>query len=114
MVDDNPDFLSMLKFILNKHFVVHSAINAKDSIAKLYEDTYKAIILDVALPDYTGYYVAKKAREICPQTPVVFLTNYNGEITKENAVDSQAELWNKADIAKSTSTLVDKVKNLYE
>ena len=114
LVDDDVDFLGLLDLLLKDSFTVDKATSTLEAaeLIKMYE--YKAVVLDVSLPDFTGYYLGELVRKANPKTPIAFLTNYDGPITRENAEEISAEFWKKTDIIESPKTLVDKIKSLYD
>lgn len=114
LVDDDPDFLGLIQSILKSEFDVQTAKSAIDGLALVKTEEYSAIILDVSLPDYTGYYLGKLIRKDHPNLPIAFLTNYDGDITRENATDVGAELWKKSDVVSSLSSLGIYIRKLYE
>ena len=113
VVDDNPDFLTLMNKVLSKDFIVDVAATAEGGLSLSELNDYKAIILDVSLPDHTGYFLGKTIRKEKPDTPIAFLTNYDGEVSRENAEDVQAEFWRKSDIVSSLKTFPIKIKELY-
>lgn len=114
VVDDNPDFLELVKTYLKEDFTVETASNAIDALAKVHATVYSALILDVSLPDFTGYYLGKLIREESANIPMAFLTNYDGEITRENAEELDAEFWRKSDIINDPKLLAFSIHKLYE
>ncbi len=113
-MDDNPDFLDLMQNYLKDDFALETAMTAMDALAKVHNNQYNALILDVSLPDYTGYYLGKRVREAGENIPIAFLTNYDGEIIRENAEELNAEFWKKSDIINDPSLLVLNIKKLYE
>ncbi len=98
IVDDDKNFLELMKILLIKTFEITTASTAKDALELIDKNYFDGIILDISLPDYTGYYVAKIIRTTKPNLPIAFLTNYNGEVTKENAKEVNAKFWFKPDM----------------
>lgn len=114
IVDDNEDFLGLAKVALDKHFNVDTARTAEEALHMVKEKIYKAMVLDVSLPDFTGYYLGRKIREYLPSANLAFLTNYDGEVTRENAEEVKATLWKKTDFVKSPKTFYRNIHKLYE
>jgi len=77
-VDDDSTALSALRQILaQKGYEVTTAGNGEDALGILAGPTsFDLVILDVAMPDMTGYEVCRKLRqeERTQDTPVIFLT----------------------------------------
>ena len=112
IVDDDKGFLDLLSIILNGKFEIHAHLLAHTAMIALTDHKFDAVLLDVSLPDFTGYYVAKKMREGGINTPLAFLTNYDGEVTKDNAKEVNAEFWFKPEIVSQPQTLADKINKL--
>lgn len=112
IVDDDESFLSFVSLVLNKDFKLITAKNYNEAIEILDKEEFDALILDVSLPGYTGYYLAEQIRKEDTQIPIAFLTNYDAEVTRENAVAVDALLWQKASIATNPNTLIEKVRSL--
>lgn len=79
VVDDNLDAAQTLAALLelNGHNVTVTE-NARTALAHAVQRQYQVYILDIGLPDITGYDLAKKLRELQPSAAPVFiaLTGY--------------------------------------
>jgi two-component system, OmpR family, response regulator len=75
VVDDEPNIRDLLTASLRfaGHQVVSSA-NGTDAIAKIVDLQPDIILLDVMLPDVSGFGVTKKIRSMGIETPILFLT----------------------------------------
>jgi len=81
VVEDDPDTLEMLRYILDKYgAVVITAASAKEAIDALERWQPNAIISDIAMPDQDGYDLIAKIRgrgiERCGNIPAIALTAY--------------------------------------
>jgi CheY-like chemotaxis protein len=77
LVDDEPDQVEMYQLALElAGFEVASAYNGADGLARARERVPAAIVLDLRLPDMTGWDVcaALKADPLTEAVPVVILT----------------------------------------
>jgi len=76
LIEDNIDLQATLGDYLLLHEVdIDFASNAKLALTLIAQHSYDVIILDVMLPDGTGFDVCKKAREeLACQTPILFLS----------------------------------------
>ena len=106
-MDDNQETIDLVKFIFtnNEQVRLDFASTSKEAIELFNANHYHACILDVSLPDLTGYYLGQLIRTSCPEMPLAFLTNYDGELTKENAALIQARFWAKGDVFGNPITL---------
>ena len=82
LVEDEPAIADALVYALETdRFEVTHAMTGGDALEKLATRAYDFVILDVGLPDMTGFDVCRKLRE-SSQTPVLFLTARDGEIDR--------------------------------
>lgn len=79
VVDDEADTLGLIELTLETAgFRVVTAPGALQAIQLLQSEKYDLILLDVMMPDMTGYDLLDKMRgEMGIMTPVVFLTAKN-------------------------------------
>jgi DNA-binding response OmpR family regulator len=76
-VDDDPTALRALSQILmQKGYEVLTAPDGETSLSLLQEETFDLAILDVTLPDFSGFDICRKIRkdERTRDMPVIFLT----------------------------------------
>jgi len=91
LVEDDIDLNStIVKFLTLKGFAVDSVFDGQDAIEKIYEKQYSIILLDVKLPVYDGFEVAKKVREFST-VPIIFLTSLNSQNDIEKGFVSGAD-----------------------
>lgn len=75
VVDDEPNIRDLLSASLR--FAGHQVLtspNGTDAINKIVEQQPDIILLDVMLPDVSGFGVTKKIRSLGIETPILFLT----------------------------------------
>ncbi len=86
VVDDDPDFLAVIKRILeNKGYEVETAASASEAISLIRERFYNAAILDISLPDADGTELLSRFLERHPDIIAIMLT---GHSSVQNAVQS--------------------------
>jgi len=75
VVDDEPNIRDLLSASLRfaGHQVATSA-NGTDAIQKIIDQQPDIVLLDVMLPDVSGFGVTKKIRSLGIETPILFLT----------------------------------------
>lgn len=76
-VDDDDDIQSLLKVALRKGFVLTSAMDGEEALDWMRRGEFDVILLDMNLPDMTGYDVLNTARRQRIQTPCILLTAEN-------------------------------------
>ncbi|MFM1957818.1 MAG: hypothetical protein RI929_181 [Actinomycetota bacterium] len=75
VVDDEPNIRDLLSASLR--FAGHQVLtspNGTDAIAKIIDTQPDIVLLDVMLPDISGFGVTKKIRSMGIETPILFLT----------------------------------------
>ncbi len=90
IVDDLPDNLRVLSvFLLEANYQVRKAISGEMALKAVKANLPDLILLDINMPDMSGYEVCKKLKED-PDTcdiPVIFLSALNGVVDKVLAFD---------------------------
>ncbi|MEM8513560.1 signal transduction histidine kinase/ActR/RegA family two-component response regulator [Massilia sp. MP_M2] len=92
VVDDNVDAAELLQALLGLHgFEVHIAHTGGAALAALADARYQVILLDIGLPDMTGYEVAIAARAqglLDDTTYIVALTGWSDAASRQRSVDA--------------------------
>lgn len=82
VVEDEQSIADTVIHVLeNEGFVVDWVSLGSEAIAKLEQTAYSLMILDVGLPDMTGFDVCKKIR-LVHDLPIIFLTARSEEIDR--------------------------------
>jgi DNA-binding response OmpR family regulator len=77
LVEDDPNVAGTLtQRLTGEGFAVTHAASVRAAHAALQREHYAAAVLDVGLPDGSGFDVALALREASPQTAMLFLTAY--------------------------------------
>lgn len=75
VVDDEPNILELLSAALRlSGFDVHAADTGADALLTAKQVRPDIVVLDVMLPDYDGFALARQLRDSNDQVPVLFLT----------------------------------------
>jgi DNA-binding response OmpR family regulator len=69
-------------------FEVICVYDGEDAIAKVYEETFDLLLLDVNVPNKNGFEVLKEARENGKTTPAIFITSLNSMDSLEEGFES--------------------------
>lgn len=115
LVDDSEETRDLVKMIFigtEEELHIDYASTSKKAIELFNQNVYNACILDVSLPDLTGYYLGQLIRKACPEMPIAFLTNYDGDLTKENADFINAKFWVKSTVFGTPMQLKNMVTSL--
>lgn len=82
IVDDEKEIADLVALYLeNENFTVYKHYTAKDALKCIQEETLDLAILDVMLPDTSGFQICRKIREKY-RYPVIMLTAKGEEIDK--------------------------------
>lgn len=74
VIDDDPNVAELIKLILKpRGLLIYHAINGQEGLKQAYELQPDLIILDVMMPEYDGYEVCTRLRELS-DVPIVMLT----------------------------------------
>lgn len=91
VIDDEPQILRALRTILSaKHFQVVTASRGEEGLAQAAAANPDVIILDLGLPDMSGYEVCVQLRT-WTQTPIIILSVRDQERDKVRALDAGAD-----------------------
>lgn len=75
VVDDEPNIRDLLSASLRfAGYQVSTASNGNDAITEIVEGQPDIVLLDVMLPDVSGFGVTKKIRSMGIEVPILFLT----------------------------------------
>lgn len=83
LVDDEEGLQTLLKIALNKERYqdVHCASTSKETLQKIKANAYDLILLDVMLPDGSGFDLCREIRQYT-YAPIIFLTACSSEFDK--------------------------------
>lgn len=94
VVDDEKDLVNLVRYNLEKEgFEVYSAYDGSSVLEKVWNHRPDLIILDLMLPDRSGYDICKeiKADRAISHIPVVMLTARSSEQNRVTGFESGAE-----------------------
>ncbi len=114
LVDDSVETRDLVQIVFTSIEDLHIdyAASSEEAIDMFNSNTYSACVLDVSLPDITGYYLGKLIRKVCEDMPIAFLTNYETSSTKNNAQAIDAEFWTKSEVFSAPLQLVELIRNI--
>ncbi|HEX9462101.1 MAG TPA: response regulator [Alphaproteobacteria bacterium] len=91
VVDDEPQIRRFLRTSLDAHgYDVIEAVDGQDAIKRTTVEKPDVIVLDLGLPDLSGFEVLKRIRE-WSDVPIIVLTARNREPDKIEALDQGAD-----------------------
>ncbi|MDC8803838.1 response regulator [Halomonas pacifica] len=115
VVDDEPNIVLSLEFLMQQAgFEVTTAEDGESALARVAEAGPDLILLDISLPDLSGFEVLERLRQT-PRgetLPIIMLTAHGREVEREKGLALGADDY----ITKpfSTQALVEKVKALLD
>jgi CheY-like chemotaxis protein len=99
VVDDNEINLFLLAKILElEGYRVTTALNGLDAIHSFVDNTPDLALLDVMMPEMTGYELCQKMRQppYNMEIPIVMLTAMSSEFERSRALEVGAnDIWSK-------------------
>lgn len=93
VVDDDPGHRGMLEALLGRWgLAVTAAADGKEAVARVCEQPFDVVLMDIRMPDMDGITALKEIRKYNPAVPVVLMTAYSAvesavEAMKSGAVD---------------------------
>lgn len=92
IVEDEPDMRLGLKDNLEfDGYEVDSAENGKDGYEKIIKNNYDLVLMDVMMPEMSGFEVCKQIRKEGINVPVILLTAKGEEIDKVRGLEMGAD-----------------------
>jgi DNA-binding NtrC family response regulator len=77
IVDDEEKFVDYLsKRLLNRDYLVGTALSGEEAVEILKEERYDVVILDVLMPGMDGIETLRTIKRIAPLTEVIMLTGH--------------------------------------
>jgi len=94
LVEDNPGDVKLMEHLLKKASFRHDLYisdSLYEAFEKLRSDHFDLVLLDLSLPDSTGFKTLTTLIDTFPKTPVVVLTGVNNEIVGSQSVKAGAQ-----------------------
>ena len=91
VVDDDISLLDTLKKGLSlRGYQCKTAMSASIALELLNKDLFDTMIIDIVLPDMSGFELTTKAKKIKPDMAIIIMTGYIDEFSYEDAIESGA------------------------
>jgi DNA-binding response OmpR family regulator len=84
-IEDDPDMIQLVKVVLDdKRYEIHGALDGESGLRKIQEDPPDLVLLDLMLPDLSGWavYQAMKEDRFLRKIPVIVITAQNAPIDR--------------------------------
>ena len=76
-IDDEPNIVRSLQWLLQKEFEVFTASNGQSALALVQQHDFDVVISDQRMPIMTGVEVLREVRRLSPRTMRILLTGYS-------------------------------------
>lgn len=76
-IDDEPNIVRALQWLLQKEFEVLTATSGQDGIALVRQNDFDVVISDQRMPGMTGVEFLREVRKLSPRTMRILLTGYS-------------------------------------
>ena len=91
LVDDDISLLDTLSNGLSLNgYQCKAAMSASIALELLSKDLFDMMIIDIVLPDMSGFELTTKAKKIKPDMAIIIMTGYIDEFSYEDAIESGA------------------------
>jgi len=91
VVDDNISLLDTINNGLSlSGYQCKAAMSASIALELLSNDLFDMMIIDIVLPDMSGFELTTKAKKIKPDMAIIIMTGYIDEFSYEDAIESGA------------------------
>ena len=88
LLEDDPGLIDGLSYALSRNgFHIDVASSVSEAFQRLNNSVYHLLILDITLPDGTGYEVCEKVRKSGSRVPILFLTALDEEVNIIRGLD---------------------------
>lgn len=91
VIDDDEKLLALARLALGKHgILVETATTAATGLARLQESPPRLVILDIVMPDLSGWEALRRIRE-SSDVPVMLLSGRDSDVDKARGLDLGAD-----------------------
>lgn len=91
-VEDHPDSAELVHLLLNQGgYTAHCAQTVADALDVAARKRFDLYLVDIRLPDGTGFDFCRRLREFDPETPVLFYSASSDKVSREEATRCGAQ-----------------------
>jgi len=93
--DDDLVLIAIQELLTPLGFAVTALSNGPEALEKVSEGQFELVILDVSMPEMTGFEVCQKIRQMgsYADTPILMLTARSGEEDRQRGMEAGANLY---------------------
>jgi signal transduction histidine kinase len=110
VADDEPSVRATVRRLLERRgATVVVAVDGLEAEARLRDERFDLVVLDVVMPGHSGYDVLAVARATQPALPVILMSGYTGRARGEGGEDEPDAFLEKPFTAKALDAAIDGV-----
>jgi CheY-like chemotaxis protein len=93
--DDDLVLIAIQELLTPLGFVVTPLSSGPEAVEKVCQNQFDLLILDVSMPEMTGFEVCQKIRQMdsYAETPILMLTARSGEEDRQRGMEAGANLY---------------------
>ena len=93
--DDEMVLIAVNELLKQEGYEVYPASSGSEALEKLDQGTYDLIMLDIIMPEMSGFELCKKIRELdnYKETPIIFLSAKNQDKDRVEGMEAGANLF---------------------
>lgn len=91
LIEDNARLIERIKYHLRSSFIVDTATNGESGLDLARKTHYKAILLDLNLPDMYGQEICEQLRKEGIDTPIIIISGIQDSESRVSLLDSGAD-----------------------
>lgn len=92
IVDDDQQILDVVaEALLQENYVVETTLSGEDALERMLISRFDVVVLDLNLPDLSGFDVCKLFRDKGLSTPIIMLTGKTGVEDRVSGLDCGAD-----------------------
>ncbi|MBT8399116.1 MAG: response regulator transcription factor, partial [Rhodothermia bacterium] len=112
VVEDDPDIAGLISIHLGDlGYDPDVAVTGRAALARLEQDTYQLVVLDIMLPEMDGFEVCKRIRETDRKIPILVLSARTEEVDKVLGLELGADAYMTKPF--SLRELVARIKSIF-
>jgi len=113
VIDDDSLMIQLIKvYLKGENYEILSEETGKSAVKRVTNEPFDLILLDIMLPDATGYEVCQEITSLKKETPVIMITSLEDDISIEKAFEAGSVDYIRKPI--SRIELVSRVKNVLD
>jgi signal transduction histidine kinase len=110
VADDEPSVRATVRRLLERRgATIVVAADGLEAQARLRDERFELVVLDVQMPGCDGYDVLTFARAICPDMPVILMSGYTERVRGEGGEEEPDAFIEKPFTAKQLDAAIDEV-----